>query len=462
MESNCDFLLEISTRSRCSLVYEPQAVVDQNGSLSDLDAFEDALSDELSFLDSGRPLSSGDVERLNGLFRWFVSQLVEVSEPPLEKPAPLELVLHVCARLDFGTGQLWTELFKVGSIRIERLQEFEEFISTRPVRMRRPSRANHQTEQYTDACRRRDWLAFSRLFYRMDGLFDDLPLSCATRATYLASPDRFQVLLSSVQNPITLVNMIQSLECVGEFSALKVGIESNNWVLKFLSLYLALKSKDSSEPKLEGQWEALLMQAAGNNDEWEKWARLFHPAADVYPMLQRAFGRALCAMPKDAVAQYFRTVRIIKSTVEVLARPNLKIMFETIQEYHDPERRHLIWKLAFERWTQWIDGEDSRPTGVGGSSLDLAVYAYFRDCLSLEERLGCEEWMYKGFQESKNCWYRDLSDYIAAVNRHMSRYQPFAHAQSEVPLDEEWLSERFRYSPGWLPQSDYFDMIHSL
>jgi hypothetical protein len=456
MEERIDLLVGIAMRAKGTPAYEPRFLAQINTPFDDNGRadFYSALAKELPFTTNYMPLSDADISHAYGLFQWLVSQLVETSTAPLN--APLIQVLQIASALDIGPGQLWTELASVGPLRGDRLQDIRQLLLSRKIEIRESRHMDHAAKIFKDGCNEYDWQSIDSVLHHILGFYD-APVSRAARALSIFSPSDLEYTLGKMQDVITIIAVIESLKPIQEFKILEAAVGSTNWALKFCALRLSLEhEKTSIEHEFENAWEELLSQAAQNNQEWPKWAAVFNAFPSRYPALQRAMGRALCTMPHGAIAQYFDAIRMSTAS----RREDLANVFKTVQQHNDEVQRKLIWMLAYERWKAW-DFDKDDPTrhlfSIQTSPLDLAVTAYYLECLGRDERGACEDELRTEFYSVNGAWYEEVSDYISALNRHLSRYQPLGHAQHNLCSDDEWNKGRHWYSPDWLPRHPYWD-----
>lgn len=455
MEERIDFLVGIAMRAKDTPVYEPNFLKQINTKFDDDDRvdFYNALDKELPFTTNYMPLSDADISRAYGLFNWLASQLVETSTSPLN--APLIQVLQIASALDLGPGQLWRELASVGPLRGDRLQDIKQLLLSRKIEIGQSRHTDHAAKIFKDGCNEYDWQSIDSVLHHV--LVFDAPLSKAARALSIFSPTDLEYTLGKLQNVITIIAVIESIESITEFKILEIAVSSRNWALKFCALRLSLEhEKASIEHEFEKAWEQLLSQAAQNNHEWPKWAAVFNAFPSRYPALQCAMGRALCTMSHEAIAQYFDAIRMSTAS----RREDLANVFKTVQQHNDAAQRKLIWMLAYQRWKAW-DFDKDDPTRylfyIQTSPVDLAVTAYYLECLGRDERGACEAELRTEFFCLNGAWYEEVSDYMSALNRHLSRYQPLAHAQHNLCSDDEWNKGRHWYSPDWLPRHPYWD-----
>lgn len=461
MEERIDLLLGIALKAEGTPIYEPNFLAQINSHL-DVDSrfdFDSALAKELPFTANYLPLSEADIRHAYGLFQWLVGQLVETTTPPLN--APISQVFQIAAALDFGPGQLWKELASIGPLRGDRLQDIRQLLLSRKIEIRQSLHMDYAAKVLQDSCNQHDWQSIDHVLPLVLGFYD-APLSRAARALSIFSPSDLEKILGEMVDVTTIIASIESLELIKEFKILEIAANSTNWALKFLALRLSLENKKTSvEHESEKAWEQLLSQAAKNNEEWPKWVAVFNAFPSRYPTLQRAMGRALCTMPQGAIIQYFDAIRMSI----VSRREDLANAFEIVQQHNDDVQRKLIWMLAYQRWTAW-DFDKNDPTryllSIQTSPLDMAVTAYYRECLDSDERSACEDKLRENFFHVNGAWYEEFSDFISALNRHLSRYQPLGHVQHNLCSDDEWKNGTHWYRPDWLPTHPYWDQRYRL
>ncbi|HDS1796692.1 hypothetical protein [Pseudomonas putida] len=456
MKERIDLLVGIAMRAKGTPVYEPRFLAQINTQIHDNDRadFYNALAKELPFTTNHMPLSDAEIGHAHGLFQWLASQLLETSNAPLN--SPLIQVLQIASALDLGAGQLWKELASVGPLRRERLQDIRQLLLSGKIEIRESRHVGQVAKIFKDGCNNYDWQSIDSVLHHILGFYDS-PISRAARALSIFAPSDLEYALGKMQDVITIIALIESLEPIKEFKMLGAAASSANWALKFFALRLSLEHKKSGvEHELESAWEELLIQAAQNNQEWPKWAAVFNTFPSRYPGLQRAMGRALCTMSHEAVAQYFNAIRMSTAS----RREDLANVFKTVQRHNDEAQRKLIWKLAYNRWKAWdfdMDDPNRRLFSIQTSPLDLAITAYYLECLDRDERSAYEDELRTEFYIINSAWYEEISDYISALNRHLSRYQPLGHAQHNLCSDDEWGKGRHWYSPDWLPRHPYWD-----
>ncbi len=461
MDERIELLVGIAERAEGTPAYEPifLAQVSAQPDGNNQTDFYSALAKELAFIANYMPLSGADISRAYGLFQWLVNQLIETSTSPSN--APLLQVLQIASALDLGPGQLWRELASVGPLRGDRLKDIRQLLLSRKIELRQSRYMGDVAKVFQDGCNEYDWQSIDSVLRHVLGFYD-APLSRAARALSIFSPSDLEYTLGEMQDVVTIIAVIESLEPIQEFKTLEIAATSTNWALKLCALRMSLEhEKNSIKHEFEDVWEQLLSQAAKNNQEWPKWVAVFNGFPSRYPALQRAMGRALCTMSHGAIAQYFDALRMSTAS----RREDLGSAFKIVQQHSDEAQRKLIWMLAYQRWKAW-DFDKDDPTrhlfSIQTSPLDLAVTDYCRECLDKDERGAYENKLRTEFFNVNGAWYEEVSDYISALNRHLSRYQPLGHAQHNLCSDDEWEKGRHWYSPDWLPRHPYWDQRYRL
>ncbi|MFW0755891.1 hypothetical protein ACN1C3_14265 [Pseudomonas sp. H11T01] len=462
MEERIAFLKNIATRARGTPALVPKAVIQANShDDKDLESFHFNLKQEFPFIANFLPLSVEDTEALYGLFQWLANQLIEGSAESI--CASLLHVLEIGSVLDLGDGQLWRELERVGSLRLDRLEQLTQLIFSQKFSIKRYHRhMDHVDDLFLNGCILHDWESVDSVLHHVTDFLYDARFSCAVRLLSIFSPLSLERVLGELKDVAVLIAAIEFLSSMKATQTLQIAVNSNSWPLKFCALRLSLDRNNTNESsELEVFWEQLLLQGSNNSQEWSKWVAVFNTYPSRYPRLQSAMGAALCGMSKAALIQYFDVISLSTASNRKDLMPALK----RVQQCSDEVQRNLIWTLAFNRWQAWnfnISDPNSYIFSIQDSALDFAVAMYYHDCLSDEERDRAESRLRTEFDEINNLWYETFTDYVSAFNRHLSRFQPLGHAQQKMYAGDDWMDGRHWYSPGWCSKHSYWEIRNRL
>lgn len=462
MEGRIEFLVGLAVRSLGTPVLEPKVVTLAKHAHQEIDLgdFQFNLQQEFPFLFNFLPLSLTEIETIYGVFQWLIVQFVEVSDD--FSSAPLVYVLGASSALDFGEGQLWRELESVGSLRKCRLEEMKQLIRLRKISLEQYRYMNGVGESFLSGCKVHDWRSVDQDLHHVIDLLYDPQLSCAVKAISEFSPASLEKVLGELSDVAVLLSTIESLGAERAANTLQMAVNSESWPLKFCALRLSLNWSDSGpNEEIVALWTHLLLQCSESSEEWSKWVVVFNRYPSRFPELQSAMGAALCDMSKAGLIQYFDAVELSVAS----NRADLKQTFERVGECCDKVRRNTIWTLAYNRWRTWDFGVadlDKYVFSVQTSALDFAVSMYYKDCLSECERDSVESMLRTEFNEIINAWYESSSDYVSAIQRHISRFQPLGHAQHNLYKNDEWVEGLHLYQPDWISQHLYWEIRNKL
>lgn len=454
------FLSGLAVKAQDKSAHEP-AVLSQAVGLDGASGQEDihsALLKEFPFAGNYMPLSDSDRDAIYGLFQWIAMQLA--LSPESESYTPVDQVLIVCSILDWGPGQLWTELASVGSLHESRLLEIQQLIGSRDIdvaaSMRFRSGRHFVDKSFSANCERQDWPGIDLPLDHVQDFLCDALLSQATQVLNAFAP---AVLASAFDEMHKVPSLLIMLGSISPLRSLQLAAASSNWPLKFLALRLSMKKIEEVSAEFQDLCTQLLCQAAENIHEWPKWMTVFNAFPSRYPALQPSLGRALCTMPSQAVMQYFEAINMSS----ISRREDMAAAFSVILQHGNETQRKLVWERAYHRWSDW-NFEKKDPSrhlfSIKASALDIAVVAYYRECLNQKGREMVEASLQVEFLNVEQAWHEELSDYLSAFNRHLSRYQPFGHAQYPSCSDEEWQRGSHLYHPSWIPDHPYWQMRH--
>lgn len=458
MNERVEFLIGIAERARNTTAIEPKAVSKARKSSDDFDQniFHDALAEEFPFLRNLIPLLEQDQTAVYGIFRWLVDQLIEVEARCSQ--VPLLHILPICAELDLGSTKLWQELSTIGQLRAVRLQELRALIISRKIPLVENKRrlTAELIQSFQEACEIHDWNGIDVILQHITAHLYDATLSSAARALSIFSPVVLENALSEINDIASLIAVLETLLPLQTLKILKSAADSTNWPLKFWALRLSIDIEArETRSEFEGIWGELLCQAAQKRDEWEKWVTVFNVFPSRYPVLQRSMGMALCTISDEAIVQYIGAVRLSISN----HRGDLEVAFKFVQKHANEVQRKRVWKIAYDRWKAWEfcdDNQQSRILSIQSSSLDIAVASYYLECLNREERDVVEKNLQSAFNELQNAWYEGISDYLSALNKHLSYYQPLGQAHYALTTQEQWVQGLNYYQPDWVSSNLYW------
>jgi hypothetical protein len=457
MKERAEFLIGISGRSQNYSAIEPIALPHTKHMADDelLRNFHRKLVEEFPFLNNYLPLSDTESDAVYGIFQWLSAQLLEVSSTVAL--APLLQVLLVGAELSWGSDQLWKEIKTIGPIRNSRLQELKQLIALRQFSFSDILHIGHHrsVQVFQEACEQYDWPGVDELFHHIDGLLYDAPLSNAASALSTFSPSEFESAFVEMRDVASILTVLRSTH-KSNVKHLGIAARHDNLPLKFCAFYC---STEEMEPEAHLETEqlqaAILSQVAKNSDEWHKWMMVFNRYPSRYPTVQRPFGRALCTMSKTAVDQYFDVVQL----ANFKGRFTLAVAFEAANCNAEIYQKQVIWTAAFEKWNTWCfnKNDNQRPMiSVETSAIDVAVSAYYRDCVSAQDQEAVEAEFHAEFLQIQSAWYEKITDYLKAIYRHLSRYQPFAHGRLAQLSDKQWIEGQSWYFPPWISDNSYW------
>lgn len=456
MNARRSFLNGIAAKALHASPIEPRSVSQAAPALNaqTIRNVERSLQLEFPFTMGDMPLSEPDAATSLGLFQWLKDQIMGTDARRTDRH--LILVLHVAATLDGGLGLVWKELAATGGLRADRRLELEQLLTSRSVAGIRVAPYLLQiSDSFEPACTRQDWKAISEAIPHIIEVLYDPVLSNAARALDAMAPSSMEGILAKIGDVPLLMLIIEALdESVQRTRTLQLAAASENWSLKFLALRLSLEhAKRGTPAEFHDVWVQLLCQAAHTEEHWPIWTAIFNAYPFRYPVLQRAMGRALCTIPAPAIVQYFGAIELSCAG----SRRDLAQAFAVLRQHADEDRRKLVWRLAYEQWSAWnFFGADAQRglTSVQTSCLDPAVAAFYQEGVSVHELDSHEDRRHAEFLEIRSDWHETLSDYKTAINRHLSRFQPLAHAKYQLCGEDDWLAGKKAYIPKWLKDQE--------
>jgi hypothetical protein len=204
----------------------------------------------------------------------------------------------------------------------------------------------------------------------------------------------------------------------------------------------------------------LLIEVANDTERWAAWMHAFNRLPMRYPMLQTALGLALATVPSAAVQTYVDCIelRFSPASKSDENRQNTAECLRAFRKSASIERRCELWKIAYDRWLAWGLSDrvlDAPLHEIGRSPLDYAVVGYALESMSDAQRSEAIFVIGTEMMSLENTWHASETDCIAAWNRLLSRFQPYAHATAVSESRNDFLAEKESYWPFPKPQNTY-------
>ena len=170
-----------------------------------------------------------------------------------------------------------------------------------------------------------------------------------------------------------------------------------------------------------------------------------------YPKLQAPLGTFLATASQECLHTYIYSINLtILEAKPDQNRTTIAICFEQFWRVADKEQRTILWRLAFQRWTEWDfdqNDDNTQLVWICWSPLDYAIVAYAREVLDETERQALLLRWTNELSMLDTRWFASHTDMISSWNRLLSCFQPVAHALTVEDTAEGWLNERATFLP---------------
>lgn len=240
----------------------------------------------------------------------------------------------------------------------------------------------------------------------------------------------------------------------------RLALESENPRFQFATVYRSFVDQRQSRRTLTINEATLLtdllIKVSSDKLCWDGWML----ALAEQPDLQMALGRALVHVPDAALKGYVEAIRLWSRSLQPNPmRQSITNCLRAFCAEASPERRSVLWTMAFERWSAWRFSDDGWRTAIQRSDLDYAVVGYALECMTQDARDQAIASISQRISVLEDQWHESISDIVHEYNRLLSELQPYAHASHAVRSGSDWLPETTLYVPEGL-QSPYLALMY--
>jgi hypothetical protein len=312
--------------------------------------------------------------------------------------------------------------------------------------MREPFWEREVVDKFVRADKEHDWPTIAELWNVFENTmyvnsFQSQSIRCLHRFD-------FQRLLAAFAGVNNFVTAFLSASTLTRRDRLNLSAKTVNTKVRFAAVFSVLHSR-SRNGTLDEAEQSLLADAfsvvAEEEIEWKKWMNALNRFPGRYPLIQAALGCTLAHCVDERLRAYVDSVHLFPNVAG--SRDAIGACLHAFTMSASPERRRLMWTLAFERWSSWNFGvvEGQHMFQIAWSDFDYAIVAYCLECIDEEARRKQQRALVLDISTAENCWHRSLSDYLTERNRLLSRVQPYVHADNVAHNGEALLSS-VRYS----------------
>ncbi|AJK47065.1 hypothetical protein [Burkholderia plantarii] len=398
------------------------------------------LSEEFGFVAFGRAapdqLTAENRERWVALLRWLWQGLAAWranDDPKCRELVALFAVAEYCNFREDEWSAMPESVGKNGEL-MDRLVALHGRFSSSfaaPAGMREPLWEREVVDKFLRADQENDWPTIAELWrvfaHTMHAnSFQSQLIKCLRRFD-------FQRLLAAFASVDSFVTAFLSASALTRRDRLGLSAETSNAKARFAAVFSVLHSRSRAET-LDEVEQSLLADTfsvvAADEREWETWMAALNRFPVRYPSMQGALGKALASCPNGRLRTYVDSVHLFPNVAG--GRESIGACLHAFAVLASPERRRLMWTLAFERWSSWNFGmaEGVHMFQISLSDFDYAIVAYCLECLDEEARRKQQQALFLEICGAENRWHRSLSDYVTERNRLLSVMQPYAHADN--------------------------------
>lgn len=399
-----------------------------------------SLAEEFSFVTLGltvpEQLTVEHRERWVELLRWFWQGLESwkaSTDPYYYQLAALLAVADYC---DFRATEWAAMPDSVGdnSGLMDKLVELHgRFVSSfaAPAGAREPLWERETVERFVLAEKQNDWLTVSELWHAFENSiyvnsFQTQLVKCLCRF------DSHR-LLAAFEGVDSFGTAFVSAATLTVRDRLKVSASIGNAKVRFAGVFSVfhawprIHALDEDEQSL---LTSAILAATADQPEWTNWMAAFNRFPLRYPLMQTALGRALAECSDERLKAYVESVHLFAGRAG--SRDAVGACLHAFAAAASPDRRRLMWTLAFERWSAWNFGvkENQNMFNIAWSDFDYAIVAYCLECLDEEARRKEEHVIVQGIRTVEDRWHRSFTDFVTEWNRLLSILQPYAHANN--------------------------------
>jgi len=239
---------------------------------------------------------------------------------------------------------------------------------------------------------------------------------------------------------------------------LLLAVSSDNPFVEFVIFYSVVSKKgniDKFSADEESQIVTILEKVSKDVVRFKAWMDIFNK----YPILQTALGLFLAKSKNDSIFDiYINSIDLTSSSK--ICRESEEC-FDTFRKNAAIENRKILWKKAYQRWSEW-KFETNMPNKylfrVSFSILDCALIGYFLECLSEDEINNYRQDILDKMSNIRLQWYKEQSDFITQGYLLLSQFQPVIHT-SKVIENDSWIMKDIYYMPNQFSDNAYFEML---
>lgn len=188
-----------------------------------------------------------------------------------------------------------------------------------------------------------------------------------------------------------------------------------------------------------------LIRLGADFDMWPVALSILNSYPSRYSHIREALGRALAHLAPWALEAYVDSIELRASDKE----GSLAVAgtLEVFRRHAPPWRQNVIWKRAYDRWTEWNFGANSGEglDHVSSSALDYAVVGWVMGLGTGASDLETE--FEVGLRELDTLWLPSRTVAISHFNRLLSRYNLKMHAIAARASALSWLPGKLSKMP---------------
>ncbi|KPQ19871.1 hypothetical protein [Halomonas sp. HL-93] len=408
-------------------------------------------------------------EKIINLISWVIETLENWEYEDLYSFNKLAILFNVTSFLD-ENGSLWKALLSnniniSGQILAYSKQELSrlrcEFNVEEGVDV--PIHERESLERFLLAISNKNFEDISEMWR----LFNNRPLLSYKYVQMLCVLDYFKpsFLVSAFEGNESVPILMHIMLYIRVETAFFIGFETKNDYLEFSSVYSTLSTQrdDNQFTEDENKYLTKIFNKVGDDGEkFVAWMNVFNKYVVRYPKIQVALGRMLAnTSSRDNVKAYIKSISISKCTDNY----SRKVVTECLKEIvicSDSIRRKDLWCMAYEAWSDWNFGGNSKNNHIFSlicSELDFAIIGYIKECLTEEERLKMDNSILSNLRLFESKWHDSSSSATTYWYHNLSYYQIIAHAGRVDEDIDKWLLTGKSYIPSEFHENDYIAML---
>lgn len=185
-----------------------------------------------------------------------------------------------------------------------------------------------------------------------------------------------------------------------------------------------------------------------NHSEWGKWMQALNRYPGRTRVLQPAMGTSMVGSSENVKATYIDAIDLHGSFSD--GREAVSSCFEVFRNKSERNERESMWRLCYQRWSQWEFGrvEDAHQlTCIALSELDYGVIGYFVECLSDDEFSDELTEAHGALSTCQDKWHKDHISFNDAWFRSLSVWQALTYASGARTNKPSWELPNQVYLP---------------